>query len=253
MNDACSRFRFSANTGFLWKERPFLERIELAACHGFDGVEFHDEAQRENKKAVKEKLVRSGIPVISINTRMGKTVGCAAIPDMQERARQEISETIELAETLEAVSIHVLSGRTNTEAAFDMFAENLLFALDRTNLTVLIEPISPKAMPDYFMNNLDLAIEIIAELDHPRLKVLFDCFHISHETSDLLSKFKSVADHVGHVQISSFPDRQEPEDGTINYSDLLPEMQNCGYSGWFGCEYNPAATTEAGLSWRNGF
>jgi hydroxypyruvate isomerase len=36
-------YRFSANTGFLWKDRPFLQRIRAAAASGFDAVEFHDE------------------------------------------------------------------------------------------------------------------------------------------------------------------------------------------------------------------
>lgn len=38
----------AANTGFLFKDRPFIERIAAAAAAGFDAVEFHDEAQREN-------------------------------------------------------------------------------------------------------------------------------------------------------------------------------------------------------------
>ena len=34
MTNPQTRFRFSANTGFLWKDKPFLDRIRLAKAHG---------------------------------------------------------------------------------------------------------------------------------------------------------------------------------------------------------------------------
>lgn len=37
---AVTVFEFSANTGYLWKELPFLERIRETAAHGFDGWNF---------------------------------------------------------------------------------------------------------------------------------------------------------------------------------------------------------------------
>ena len=41
-------FNFSANTGYLWKELPFLDRIRSAKKHGFHSVELHDEAHFED-------------------------------------------------------------------------------------------------------------------------------------------------------------------------------------------------------------
>ena len=84
-------YRFSANTGFLWKERPFLERIARAGACGFDAVEFHDEAQREGLDDVRAALRDAGLPVIGINTAMGETAGCAAIPPARRRGRARIS------------------------------------------------------------------------------------------------------------------------------------------------------------------
>ena len=39
------RYRFSANPGFLWKDRPFLNRLRAAAAAGFEAPDSHDEAQ----------------------------------------------------------------------------------------------------------------------------------------------------------------------------------------------------------------
>ena len=81
---------FSANTGYLFRDLPFLERIRAAASHGFDGVEFHDEAQSADRVQLQEVLAETDLPVRGLNIRMGDTAGCAAIPDMQDQARRDI-------------------------------------------------------------------------------------------------------------------------------------------------------------------
>ena len=44
----------------------------------------------------------------------------------------------------------------------------------------------------------------------------------------------------------------EPGSGEINYPWLFGHIDRIGYSGWIGCEYKPATTTEAGLGWTKG-
>ena len=51
-------------------------------------------------------------------------------------------------------------------------------------------------------------------------------------------------------QIADNPGRHEPGTGEINYGFLFDLLRRIGYSGWIGCEYKPATTTEAGLGWR---
>ena len=55
--------------------------------------------------------------------------------------------------------------------------------------------------------------------------------------------------NVGHIQIAGPPDRLEPDVGELDYARLLPLIDELGYEGWVGCEYRPAAGTEAGLGW----
>ena len=38
--------------------------------------------------------------------------------------------------------------------------------------------------------------------------------------------------------------------GEINYAFLFAFLDRIGYTGWIGCEYKPAAATQAGLGWR---
>ena len=123
--------RFSANTGFLYKELPFLDRIRAAAAAGFDAVEFHDEAQGADPAALAAALAETGLPVCGLNVRMGETSGCAAIPGAEAQARADIDAAAAVAEATGAGAIHVLSGKAEGAAARACLVGNLRYALGR--------------------------------------------------------------------------------------------------------------------------
>ena len=262
MSDATDGWPFSANTGFLWPELGFLERIERAAALGFAAVEFHDEAQREDVREVRARLDAHGLDVAGLNVAMGDTAGCAALAGSEARAREDIRRAIDVAETLGAGAVHVLSGRVGGGAGGDAhgsadgararYADALRFALEQhPSLVVLIEPLCPEAAPGYLVDSFDLAASLIEEIDHPRLKILFDCFHAGHIEGDVGAAFARLAAHVGHVQIASFPERAEPAAGGIDYAALLPAMRRAGYAGAFGCEYRQRGSDADDRAWRD--
>ncbi|TNC63096.1 hydroxypyruvate isomerase family protein [Rubellimicrobium roseum] len=245
-----THWRFSANLGFLWKELPLPERIRRAGAADFDALEFHDEAQTADPGALRAALHETGLPVLGLNARMGATAGLAALPGAEAQARADIEEAARTAERVGAKAIHVLSGRSHGSAARDCYVANLRHALQTFGGTVLIEPICQAANPGYFMNSLDLAVAVQDEVADPRLRILFDCFHIEMGQGDTAARFQAVAGRVGHVQIASVPDRAEPSPSQLDYAQLLPAFRAVGYTGALGCEYVPRTTVEAGLGWR---
>lgn len=241
----------SANTGFLWTHLDLPGRIRAAHAAGFDAVEFHDEAQRSDLPAVAAALAETGLPVCGLNTRMGDTAGCAALPGHEDQARHDVDAAARLAEALDAGAIHVLAGRSAEPGDMAAYGRVLRHALAATDRVVLIEPICPQAMPGYLLSDIDQAARIIHEIGHPRLRLMFDCFHIQMATGDCAGVFARHAAQVGHVQIASVPGRNEPGcDDALDYAHLIPAMQAAGYDGAFGCEYRPRTTVEAGLGWR---
>ena len=89
-------FNFSANTGYLWKELSFIDRIKMAKLHSFNSLEFHDEPHGVNLAELKKLLSDSELNVNGMNVRMGDTFGCAAIPDQSDKAQNEIKDAITL-------------------------------------------------------------------------------------------------------------------------------------------------------------
>ena len=66
---------------------------------------------------------------------------------------------------------------------------------------------------------------------------------------DLARTVKENLDQIAHIQLADNPGRNEPGTGEINYDFLLPYLDEIGYRGWVGCEYNPLNGTEQGLDW----
>ena len=247
-------FNFSANTGYLWKELPFIDRIKMAKRHAFSSLEFHDEPHKENLAGLKNLLSEIELNVNGMNARMGDTFGCAAIPDQSDKARNEIKEAITIAEDLGAKALHILSGVTEyNKTSIGTYISNLNFALDNSKISILIEPVCEEQLSGYFLRTIDQAAAIIDKINHPRLKIMFDCYHIYKESGDLVENFADHADKIGHVQIAAAENRAEPFPGALNYSDILPEFKRLGYQGAFGCEYRPSSSTEGGLAWRDPF
>ena len=247
-------FNFSANTGYLWKELPFIDRIKMAKLHSFNSLEFHDEPHGVNLVELKKLLSDSELNVNGMNVLMGDTFGCAAIPDQSDKAQNEIKDAITIAEDLGAKALHILSGVTkHNQNSINTFISNLKFALDNSKILILIEPVCEEQLPGYFLRTIDQAAAIIDTIDHPRLKIMFDCYHIYKESGDLVKNFTNHAHKVGHIQIAAAENRAEPFPGVLVFSHILPEFKRLGYPGAFGCEYRPSGSTESGLNWRDPF
>lgn len=229
--------QFSANTGFLWPDRPFLDRILAARDAGFDAVEFHDEAQGVDLQELRAVLDETGLPVLGLNVGMGPTAGCAAIPGKKARALQEVETALQLADRIDAGAVHILAGRCE-KPDFQQYYGVLGHAAHVSpERTILIEPICRAAMSDYALPTLDAALETVNAVAAPNLKIMFDYYHIETAHGDAAALFRSHRDHIGHVQIASVPMRSTPNSATLAF------VRACAETGWvmpFGCEYNPA-------------
>lgn len=247
--------RFSANLGFLWQELSLPDAIRAAKAAGFDAVECHYPYET-SAEDVRQTLAETDLTMLGLNTIRGNVAagdnGLSAVPGREDEARRAIDQAMDYAAAIGTRNIHVMAGKSEGGEAHATFVANLRYACERAaeiDATVLIEPLNHRDAPGYFLRTTDQALDIIAAVGAPNIKLMFDCYHIQIMQGDLMHRLQTHLNAIGHIQIAAVPDRREPDHGEIDYREILRFIDAIGYDRPIGAEYRPAATTEAGLSW----
>ncbi|MFK7861422.1 MAG: hydroxypyruvate isomerase family protein [Granulosicoccus sp.] len=253
--------RYSANIGFLWEHLPLPARIAAAAQAGFDAVECHFPYEYEQDD-IATVIAEHRIPLIGLNTVLGPPgeghFGMAAIVGKEALARSYIDQAISYASAVGADNVNVVAGAsTRTETSEAVFRENLHYACRQaaaSSITILIEPLNPRSVPDYHFSTIEQARATIDAVAEDNLKIMFDFFHTQIVQGDLCRLLQDHLPCIGHIQISAVHDRGEPDIGEINYPYVLDMLDRSNYSGYIGAEYKPRGqSVESGLGWLNQF
>ncbi|MGH6671834.1 MAG: hydroxypyruvate isomerase family protein [Xanthobacteraceae bacterium] len=246
--------RFAANLGYLFTERPLIERFAAAAAAGFKAVELqfpYDVAP----SAVKAELARHGLTQLGINTPLGPEFGLAALPGRARDFEAALRRALDYVVAIGGTAIHCMSGcvpvneRPTAEIIFLRNLERAAGEAAKQNITLLIEPINPRDRPDYFLGRLEHAADVVKKVGAPNLRIQFDFYHVQIVGGDLITRLETHLPVVGHVQIAAVPSRREPDEGEVNYPQIFAALDRLGYAGWIGCEYRPRTRTEEGLAW----
>ena len=246
----------AANLGYLFTERPLIERFGAAAAAGFGAVEllFPYEVAAS---AVRAELARYRLTQLGINTPLGRDgqPGLAAVPGREREWQDAFALALDYAVVIGARSVHCLAGCVPPEqrpAADAVFIRNLSRAAEeaaKAGIVLLIEPINPRDRPGYFLNRVEHAADIVGKVGAPNLRIQFDFYHAQIVGGDLLRRFETHLPLIGHVQIAGVPARREPDEGEVNYPEIFAALDRLGYAGFVGCEYRPRGRTEDGLAW----
>src|ERR1700691_3858430 len=101
--------RFAANLGYLFTERPLIERFGAAAAAGFRAVELQFPYEVA-PSAVKAELQRHGLTQLGINTPAGPELGLAALPGREREFDAAFGRALDYAAAIGAGAIHCMSG-----------------------------------------------------------------------------------------------------------------------------------------------
>jgi hydroxypyruvate isomerase len=249
--------RFAANLGYLFTDRALLARIDAAAACGFKAIELqfsYDVPAAQVKSAIE----RNKLTILGVNTPPGERggeFGLAAVPGREKDWQILFTRALDYITAIGGSAIHCLAGHISPEqrpAAERVYIENLKAAADLAaakNITLLIEPINPRDRPNYFLNRVEHAADIIAKAGKPNIRIQFDFYHAQIVGGDLIRRFEQHLPLIGHVQCAAVPSRHEPDEGEINYRCVFEAVDRLGYGGWIGAEYRPRQRTEDGLGW----
>src|SRR6516165_10678114 len=249
--------RFAANLTMMFNEVAFLDRFEAAAKAGFTAVEFlfpYEHAPDEIGKRLKANGLTQALFNLPPGDWAAGEKGFAALPARFADLQQSLVTALPYAQATGVKRLHLMAGiaERSDHKAVEAFYKSVAYAAEffaPHGLDVVIEPINPRNVPGYFLNDFRFAADLIRELKVPNLKLQFDIYHCQILHGDVTMHLRAMMPITGHVQIASIPSRHEPDGEELNYPYLFAELDRLAYGGFVGCEYNPRGATTDGLGW----
>ena len=252
--------RFCANVSILFKEAPFLERFGKAKRAGFSAVEFWWPSG-EDLGEVETAIRDAGLEVVLFNFDAGEMPagdrGLLSDPVRQDQFRQNVPVALELAQRLGCRKLNALVGQEipgmSRDEQLELAWENVAWAAGRAaeyGIEVLVEAVNTFENGPYLLYTTRDAANFLRSVGVANVRLQYDFYHMQRMEGNLAVNLREHFGEIGHVQVADSPARGEPGTGEIHYPYVLGVLEELGYNGYVGLEYNPTTQrTEDSFAW----
>lgn len=253
--------KFAANISLLFAEVPFPQRIARAAKAGFRAVEcqfpfpFGAELLAAQLDEHQVSMVLHNLPAGDFPAG---DRGVAVHPERVGEFQDGVGQGLAYAKALGCRQLNCLVGLrpegVPEEKIRATVVDNLRFAakaLAKEEIRLLVEPLNSQDIPGFYLVYSRDTLQLFKEVNHPNIHLQYDIFHMQIMEGNLTRTIRDNLASIAHMQFADNPGRHEPGTGEINYPNLFQFIDESGYDGWIGAEYNPAGKTEEGLDWFN--
>lgn len=240
----------------MYSELPFLDRFQAAKDDGFDYVEFWSWTDKD-LDAVKAAAEKAGIRISGFN---GDADYSLIDPTHKQKYLDFLRQSAAAAQKIgaESVTIHSnalgdggivvnhydeLSDTVKLCSMYDMLLDCAKIA-EESGISMNLEALN--ITTDHvgnFLKNTQMAAEMIRLIGSPKLKILYDAYHMQLNEGKICDTITEYFDTIGHIHIADAPGRHEPGTGEINYKHVMDVLKKLGYTGRVGCELFPATDT----------
>ena len=94
--------------------------------------------------------------------------------------------------------------------------------------------------PDYQGDRTAFGVAVVKAVASPRVKLLYDIYHMQIMEGDLIATIKAEHDHIGHYHTSGVPGRHELDDAQeINWPAVCRAIVGTGFRGYVAHEFVP--------------
>ena len=133
--------------------------------------------------------------------------------------------------------------------------KQLALSAEQKNVTICLEHLNTrddshpmKGHPGYQGDHIDYVADIVRKVGSPRVKLLFDIYHVEIMNGDVMRRIEECKDVIGHIHTAGNPGRGELDDRQeINYPPIMRKLVEIGYGGYVGHEFIPTRDPLAGL------
>jgi hydroxypyruvate isomerase len=94
---------------------------------------------------------------------------------------------------------------------------------------------------DQICNHIGWAVDVVKRINSPRVKVLFDIYHVQIMDGDICHHIRENIQWIAHFHTGGVPGRHELDDTQeINYRFVAKTIADLGFTGYIAHEYRPA-------------
>ena len=215
----------------LYTELNWLERFQAAKNDGFEAVEFWDWRIRD-LDATREAAEKAGIAISGFN---GDADYSLVDPTHKQKYLDDggivVNHYDNLSHTVKLCSMY------DTLLACAELAEKEEINLNLEALNITTDHVGN------FLATTQMGAEIVRLIGSPRLKLLYDVYHMQINEGCICDTISNYGDTFGHIHVADAPGRHEPGTGEINYKKVIRHLEECGYTGRVGYELFPLTDT----------
>ena len=227
-----------------------------------------------------EKIAEIGFPAIEIwgrgddfetfynltiknNLRMVSMIGHQSLPDglnnpaNHDRIEAELKESIDIAADKGISGLICFSGNhlpgvddnegiANTVTGFRRSTPYAEAKGINLNLELLNSKVDHSG---YQCDHTIWGLEVVKQVNSPRVKLLYDIYHMQIMEGDIIRTMVDNLDAIGHIHTAGNPGRNDlDDDQELNYQGICRALSAAGYKGHVGHEFRPKGDLLPALS-----
>jgi hydroxypyruvate isomerase len=162
-----------------------------------------------------------------------------------ERIEHELRSSIDLAVANRVPSIICFAGlrhpsRTDLEGlvTWARGVRRIASYAEEKGITLNLEVLNSRVdHPGYQGDRVDWCLAAVEMVNSPRVKILFDIYHVQIMEGDVIRRLRQAMPHIGHIHTAGNPGRRDLDDGEMNYPAIAKAISEACYSGYVGHEF----------------
>jgi hydroxypyruvate isomerase len=181
------------------------------------------------------------------------TPGAGTIPDCwnrtenHEKLEREMRENIDRAAAAKVPNVITFSGNRRG-LADEAGKDNCVTGLNRVKkmaedkgVTICLELLNSKVdHKDYQCDHTAWGVEVIKRVDSPRVKLLYDIYHMQIMEGDVIRTIRDNIQHIAHFHTGGVPGRHELDNTQeLNWRAIATAIADLKFQGFLAHEFVP--------------
>jgi hydroxypyruvate isomerase len=233
----------------VFTDRPFVERMQEASALGYSAIEFWDWRTKE-LTAIEESAAQLNLTIAAMSGNRQHTL---IDPDARSNLMAEMEQAFAAAQQLRCRHLMMLSdvlaadGSAATppplskQEKFESVVGGLQALVPQASdagVVLLLEPLN--SVLDHrgtFLDHSLMGFEIIRQVGSPKVKLLYDIYHMSMMGEDVVAEMENNLECIGYLHVADSPGRHQPGTGKIDYRGIADWLKRVRFDGFIGMEF----------------